>query len=172
MMNEWACCHDATANHQLPIVAAFWIIQIVSTEECSSLTQNLMRIHCSTSSVILHATATQYTCSLNGNYCPHWLVQWSRPSSHMCIPVHSPRLPGYMGVRRTILVTLTMAGIFPDRPHKYNTQMLDNIRIQRLIHKGYVSLTQNKPTTNKMLHQELVLKDLLAEWNKVSFPLT
>ena len=105
-------------------------------------------------------------------YCPHWPVQWRCPCSHMCIPVHSPRLPGYMGVRRTILVTLTMAGIFPDRPHKYNTQMLDNIRIQRLIHKGYISLTQNKPTTNKMLHQELVLKDLLAEWNKVSFPLT
>ena len=43
---------------------AFWIIQIVSTKECSSLTQNLMQIRCSTHSTILNATATQYTCSL------------------------------------------------------------------------------------------------------------
>ena len=40
-------------------------------------------------SVILNATATQYTCSLNGIYCPHWLVLWSRHCSHMCIPVPS-----------------------------------------------------------------------------------
>ena len=38
---------------------AIWIIWIFSTEECSSLTQNLMQIHCSTPSVILNAMATQ-----------------------------------------------------------------------------------------------------------------
>ena len=38
-MHEWACCHDKAANHQLPIAAAFWIIWIVSMEECSSLKQ-------------------------------------------------------------------------------------------------------------------------------------
>ena len=42
--------------------------------------------------------ATQYTCSLDGVYCPHWLVQWSRHCSHMCIPVHWPWLPGYFDV--------------------------------------------------------------------------
>ena len=39
-----------------------WIIQIVSAEECSNLTQNLMQIHCSTCSVILNTLTTQYTC--------------------------------------------------------------------------------------------------------------
>ena len=48
MNHERVCCHDEAANHQLPIAAAFWIIGIVSAEECSSLTQNLMQIHCST----------------------------------------------------------------------------------------------------------------------------
>ena len=52
--------------------------------------QNLMQIHCSTCSVILNAMATQCTCSLNGVYCPHWLVQWSCHCSYMRIPVHSP----------------------------------------------------------------------------------
>ena len=43
---------------------------MVSMEECSSLMQNLMQIYCSTHSDILNVTATQYTCSLNGIYCP------------------------------------------------------------------------------------------------------
>ena len=86
-MHEQVCCCDEAANHQLPAAAAFWIIWIVSTEECSSLTQNLMQIHCSARSVILNAMATQDTCSLNGIYHPHWLVQWSGHCSHMRIPV-------------------------------------------------------------------------------------
>ena len=65
MMHEWVHCHDEAANHQLPIAVAFWIIQIVSAEECSSLMQNLMQIHFSTHSVILNAMTTQYTCLLN-----------------------------------------------------------------------------------------------------------
>ena len=36
-----------------------------------------MQIHCSTCSVILNVTATQYACSLNGVYHPHWLVKLS-----------------------------------------------------------------------------------------------
>ena len=108
-------CHDEAANHQLPIAAASWIIQIVSMEKCSSLTQNLIQIHCSTHSVILNVMATQYTCSLNGIYRPHWLVQWGRHCSHMHIPVPSPWLPGYIDVSQTVLVILTMSGLFPDR---------------------------------------------------------
>ena len=69
---------------------AFWIVPIISAEECSSLMLNVMQICWSIHSVILNATATQYTCSLSGIYCPHWLVQWSHHRSHMCIPVHSP----------------------------------------------------------------------------------
>ena len=42
MMREWARSHDEAANHHLPIAVAFWIIQIVSVEECLSLMQNKM----------------------------------------------------------------------------------------------------------------------------------
>ena len=109
------CCNEA-ANHQLPIAMALWIIQIVPVEECSSLMQNMIQIHCSTHSVILNAVATQYTCSLNSVYHPHWLVQWSRHCSCVCIPVLSPWLPGYTDGAQTIIVTLTMAGRCLDRP--------------------------------------------------------
>ena len=51
-----------------------------------------------------------------GDYLPHWLVQWSWHCSCMCIPVHSPWLPGYTDVMQTVLVVLTMAGLFSDRP--------------------------------------------------------
>ena len=78
---EWAHCRDEAANHHLPIAVAFWIIQTVSIRGCSSLIQNLMEIRCSTCSVILNVMATQYTCSLNSVYCPHWLVSHH---SHKC----------------------------------------------------------------------------------------
>ena len=45
-----------------------------------------------------------------------WLVQWSHHCSGMCIPVHSPWLPGYIDVEQTVLFILTMAGLFLDRP--------------------------------------------------------
>ena len=112
LMHEQACCCD-----QLPIAVAFWVILIVFIEEFSSLKWNMMQIHCSTCSVILNVIVTQYTCSLNGVYRPHWLVQWSHNYSHMFILVHSPWLPGYIDVAQTILVILTMAGLFPDRLH-------------------------------------------------------
>ena len=70
VMHEQALCPEEVANHQLPIAAAFWIIPIVSREECSSLMQNMMQIDCSTHSVILSVMTTQYTCSLNGIYPP------------------------------------------------------------------------------------------------------
>ena len=50
VMHEQVCCRDEAANHQLPIVVASWINWIVSTEERSSLTQNLMWICWSTQS--------------------------------------------------------------------------------------------------------------------------
>ena len=115
-MHGQACCCDEAANHQLFIAAVFWTIQIVSAQEYSSLPQNLLQIPCSPHSVVLNVMATQYTCSLNGIYHPHWLGQWSCHSSHMCFPVHSPWLPGDINVMQTILVILTMAAIFLDRP--------------------------------------------------------
>ena len=103
-MHKWVCCHYEAANYQLPIAAAFWIIQIVSTEEGSSLMQNLMQIHYSTCLVILNMRATQYRCSLNVIHHPHWLVQWSCHCSCMHFPVHCPWLPGYIDVTQTVLV--------------------------------------------------------------------
>ena len=94
----------------------FWIIWVVSIEKCSSLTQNVMQIRCSTCSVILNVTTTQYTCSLNGVYWAHGLAQWSWHSSRMHIPVHTPWLPGYIYVTQTILVMLKMAELFQDQP--------------------------------------------------------
>ena len=117
MMHEQGCCCDEAANHQLPMAAAFWIIPIVSLEEWSSLMHNLVQIHCSTPSVILNMMATQCTCSLSGIYWPHWLVN---PSFFTCIlPVHSPWLPGYTAVQ-TVLVIVTMAVLFLNRPHIWN----------------------------------------------------
>ena len=76
MMHEWVWCCDEAADHHLPIAAAFWIIWTVSMEECSSLTQNLMQIDCSSHSITKNVGATQYTCSLYCIYRPHWLVEW------------------------------------------------------------------------------------------------
>ena len=104
VIHEQLHCRDEAANHQLPIAVAFWIIWIVSVEECSSLTQNIVQICCSSCSVILNVMTTQYTCLLNGIYHPYWLIQWSHHCSCMCIPVHSPWLPGYMDVTHTVLI--------------------------------------------------------------------
>ena len=117
MIHERVCCRDEAANHQLPIAVAFGIIQIVSMEQCSNLTQNMQQIHCSTHSVILNAVVTQCTCSLNGIYHPHWPVQWSRHCSHMRMPAHSLWIPGYINVTQNVLIILTIAGLFLDRPH-------------------------------------------------------
>ena len=130
VMHERAHCGDEAANHQLPIAVAFWIIGIVSMEKCSSLTQNMMQIHCSTPSVILNVTSTHYTCSLKGIYRPHWLLRWSRHCSHMHIPVHSPSLPEYTDVVQTILLILTMAGLFLDRSCIANKHLVfKNIKV-------------------------------------------
>ena len=119
MMHNWAHCCDEAANHQLPITAAFWIIWIVSAEERWSLMQNLMQIRCFTHSVILNVTAPEYTCLLNGFFHTHWLVQWSHHRSRIRVPVHSLWLPGYIVITQTVLVMLTMAGLFPDRSRIY-----------------------------------------------------
>ena len=130
-IHEQVHCHDEAANQQLPVAVAFWIIQIVSTEERSNLMQNLMQIHCSTRSVILNVTATQYTCSLNGIYCPHWLVQWNCCLC-MLIPVHSPWLPVYTDVAQTVM--LTMAGFFLDTCMlAIYTVLLTNVSLMNLI---------------------------------------
>ena len=41
----------------------------------------------------------------------HWQIQWNCHCSHVCIPVHSPWLPGYIDVIQTVLITLTATGL-------------------------------------------------------------
>ena len=41
----------------------------------------------------------------------------------MCIPIHSPWLPGYIDITQTVLM-LTMAGIFPDKPCSHSLSCL------------------------------------------------
>ena len=65
-LHETGCMSRCIVMMKLPITScpsavAFCIIQIVSREECSSLTQNLIQICCSTCSVILNVMASQYT---------------------------------------------------------------------------------------------------------------
>ena len=79
--------------------------------------KNLMQICCSTCSVILNATATQYTCSLNSIYRPHWLVQWSHHCSCLHIPFHFLWPPDYIDTVQMVLIKLSMAGLFMERPH-------------------------------------------------------
>ena len=96
VMYEQAHCPNESANHQLPIAAAFWIIRIVSREEFSSLMQNLMQIHYPTCSVILNATPHSTHAHSMASTAP--TEDWSHHCSHMRIPVHSPWLPGYIDV--------------------------------------------------------------------------
>ena len=82
-MHQRAHCHDEAANHQLPTAVAQTLlekqivfsnhletIQIVSSEECSSLMQYLMQIPCSIHSIILNVMATQYRCSSKASTTP------------------------------------------------------------------------------------------------------
>ena len=138
VMHEQVRCHDEAANHQLPTAVAFWIIQIIFTEEFSSLMQNWMQICCSNRSVILNVMATQYTCSLHCVYCSHWVMQLT--------PVHSLWLPVYIDVTQTVLVISTTIGVFADRPYicpsMYrftNFKKMNNIIVMK--NKDYIYLS-------------------------------
>ena len=70
VMHEWACNCDEAANHQLSIARAFWTIQIVSMDQCSRLTENLMQIRCS--------PLCHFECY---RHRTHMLTQWNVPPS-------------------------------------------------------------------------------------------
>ena len=69
MMHEQACYCDKAASHHLPIAAAFWIIWIVSAEECSSLMQNLI-------ADLLLYLLSHFECD---SRIVHMLTQWRLP---------------------------------------------------------------------------------------------
>ena len=71
---------------------------------------------CSVCSVLLNVTTTQDTCSLH-RCLPPPLTGTLTVS--LFTPVHSipsPWLPSYIDGTQTVLLMLTMAGLFPDRP--------------------------------------------------------
>ena len=122
IMHEQACCHDEAATHQLPIASAFWIIQIVSAEECSSFVQNWMLIHCSTCPVILNETATQCTCSFNGAYRP--TDKYSEVVMVHTSCAFQSTLLGYQVTSMShkpfsLYDQWLMAGLFLGRPHMF-----------------------------------------------------
>ena len=85
VMHEQVHCDEA-ANHQLPKAVAFRIIQIVSIQECSSLTQNLMQ------NLLLYSLSHFFLllcyCCLSSVVCisPHPPPQRSPPPSPASTP--------------------------------------------------------------------------------------
>ena len=73
--------------------------------------------------LLSHLECNGHTAHILTQWCllphPHWLVQWSHQCSHMCIPVYSSWLTGYISVAQTVLTILTMARLFLDRPCIY-----------------------------------------------------
>ena len=114
--------HEA-ANHQLSRAAAFWIIPVVSVEEYSSLTQNLMQIRCSTRSVILNNSHTVHM--LTQQCLPPPLTSTVKPSlftqahssplslaarSHWCCANHSCYInSSWTSSRQTLYSILVLA---------------------------------------------------------------
>ena len=81
-------------------------------EERANIMEDVMQIHCSTHSVILNATATQYTCSLKGIYHP---LLTSTVKLSLFSHAHSSLLSSVARLHRccaNILVILTMPGFF------------------------------------------------------------
>ena len=73
-----------------------------------------MQIHCSTHSDILTVTATQNTCSLNGSTAP--TDQYSEVDNVHACSYQSTLLGCGLDVVQTLLIVLTVSGLFLDRP--------------------------------------------------------
>ena len=91
MMHKWAHCREEPADHRLPIAEAFWISFCRGMFKANAKLDAYSLLY----SVILNVIATQYTCSFNGIYRPHWLVQWR----HFLLFMHSHSSPLSLAAR-------------------------------------------------------------------------
>ena len=110
------CMRGYVVMMKLPIAMTFSMIPRVSAEECSSLMQNVMQIHCSPYSVILnrwpHSTHLTQQC------LPPPLT--STVTLSLFTHVHSSPLSlaaSFTDVAQTVLVLLTMSGFSLDSLH-------------------------------------------------------
>ena len=55
----------------------------------------------------------------------------------MCIPVHSPWLPGYNDVTQTVLIRLTIAGFFQDSKSLVYFVLYKGLYIQTVITNSF-----------------------------------
>ena len=123
VMHEWAHCHNEATNHQLPTAAAFWVIQIVSVEECSNLTQNLMQIHRSSYSVVCNG----HTVHMLTQQCLQPPLT-STVKSSLFTHAHASPLSLAARLHRchaNCSHYINIGWTFPDRPHictKYNSE--------------------------------------------------
>ena len=108
--------HDAWAGALL-----WWSCQSPVAHSCgllnhlNSFCRGMFRLNAKLDAGSLFYSLSQFECD---GHTVHMLTrwrltrQWNHHCSHMNIPVHSPWLPGYIDVTQTILVMLTMAGLF------------------------------------------------------------
>ena len=109
---------------------SWWGCQSPAAHSCSLLNQT-NSFHGGMFSLSAKSDADSLLYSLSHFECDshtvHMLTQWRllppltstvKLSLFMHVhSVHAPWLPGYINVMQTNLVILTMAGLFPDRPH-------------------------------------------------------
>ena len=114
-MPEPAHSRDEAANHQLPISGSLLnhpnsfhrgMFKLNAKFDADSLLYLLTHFECNSHTVHMLA---------HGHLQPP-LTGIVKLSLYTNIPVQSPWLLSYMDVVETVLIILTMAGLFPDRP--------------------------------------------------------
>ena len=110
MMREWVHCVEVTHNCSLlnhPNTFCGGMFKLNLKCDADSLLYSLSYFECNGHTV--HLLTQQCLLPLLMSTVKSSLFMHAHSSPHPC-------LPGYMDVTQTVLITLTMAGIFPDRP--------------------------------------------------------
>ena len=108
------CCGDEAASHQCGLLNHLdsfcgGMFKFNAKFDADSLLYSLS--HFEWDSLTIHMLTQEYLL-------PPLTITVKLSLFTLHIPVHSPWLPGYIDVAQTILLILTMAGIFLDRPCK------------------------------------------------------